>query len=194
MTKTINPQEFQVSIDKSEIRTQVRPEDVTEQDIARLAKYNVLSAGDTIVVKCYDHDMTELYGMAEFIVTSRKQERKRQQIDVVNIKEWDDISYTVECKGDWWISAAHKEKLLKDFQETEINSPEPSLPKIDISGYSENPILNKNTGWVREWDKIARVHRVMVDGECVFSHKDKDYVNAIVTAKVIPPEGGEEVA
>jgi len=195
MVTSINPQEFQVNLDKSEIRTRLAPAKVTVENIAMLAKYNNLAAGDVIEVKCYRDDgpgnYSLLYGTADFVIVGRREERKRQPSGPVDIKEFDDVMFEVLQKGEWWLTPAYEAVLQAEAEQAA--PPDTSIADSSGIGAFELPkpalgILNAE--WNRVWNKQDRVHEVMAGDEVVFTTKDKDLADAAVANKLVPPIPG----
>lgn len=102
------------------IRTRVPKGELTDEMIASRARSANLSAGDYLIVQCFDHEYEVLLHEAEYRIVERRSQRRVIEINDRDSKQVDEITITIARVRPWWTSPAgamqdaDERKLLGD--------------------------------------------------------------------------------
>ncbi len=173
MTQTIKPGEFFLLTDNAVIRTKCPQDQITNEMIAQRCRAARLSAGDTVLVQCFDHAKEVVLAWATYMITAMVERKKHLQVDDVVSRSFVESNYEVECIVDWRTPAA-------------LIEPEP-VERIQDMERGEKFIP---TECQRIWNPRSRMHEVrrLDNGELIHSDKDQETASRIAAGELPIPE------
>ena len=101
MSQKIQANEIYVKEFGAIIRTRCPKEEVTDEMIHQRVVAANLSAGDTLVVQCFNHERTCVLSFAEYLVYDRNSQIKRIEINDRDTRQVEDYSFSVMRISDW---------------------------------------------------------------------------------------------
>lgn len=101
MSQKIQANEIYVKEFGAIIRTRCPKEDITDEMVHQRVLAANLSAGDTLVVQCFNHERTAVLSFAEYLVYDRTSQIKRIEINDRDTRQVEDYSFSVMRISDW---------------------------------------------------------------------------------------------
>jgi len=173
MTQKILPGDFLLLTDNAVIRTKCPPDLVTDEMVAQRCHAVNLSAGDNVVVQCFDHTQEILLAWATYLVVGRVERKKTVEIDDRQSNSFAERKYTVECIVPWRVPAALQEAIPID----------PIIPPaVIVEQYVPTEAR-------RIWNPSRQTHEIRrVDNdELLGQHKDKETAERIAAGELALP-------
>lgn len=113
MDNKILPHEVYVTEFGALIRTRCPKEYITDAMIHQRVLANNLSSGDAVKVQCFNHGYDTVLWYTEYLVYSRTSQIKRVDVNDRDVRQIEDISFSVFRVNDWAATPAitpHEEK------------------------------------------------------------------------------------
>lgn len=102
----ITPNELFVTEHGAVIRTRCPKEHITDQMIHQRVVAANLAAGDSIRVQVTNHDGSAILHFCEYLVYDRRSEMKRLEVNDREIKQYEDVSFSIMRMRDWHATPA----------------------------------------------------------------------------------------
>jgi len=154
MDQKILPNEVYVAEFGALIRTRCPKDSITDQMVHQRVLAANLSAGDFVKVQCFNHDRTTILYYTEYLVYDRSTEMKRVDINDRDIRQFEDVKYSILRTMDWKATPAVKSEVKSE-------------PKTEAK---------------LVWNPGLKVHQVKVDEKVVFESADKQEAEAYIKA------------
>ena len=101
MDNKILPNEVYVTEFGALIRTRCPKDNVADAMIHQRVLAANLSAGDTVKVQCMSHERDTVLWFSEYLVYDRSSKIKRVDVNDVDIRQVDDVNYSIMRMSDW---------------------------------------------------------------------------------------------
>lgn len=121
MSQKIQANEIYVKEFGAIIRTRCPKEDITEEMIHQRVVAANLSAGDTVVVQCFNHERTCVLSFAEFLVYDRNSQIRRIEINDTDTRQVEDYSFSIMRISDWKDTPAAPKTVVSKTPEVKWN-------------------------------------------------------------------------
>ena len=116
MSQKIQANEIYVKEFGAIIRTRCPKEDVTDEMIHQRVVAANLSAGDTLVVQCFNHERTCVLSFAEYLVYDRNSQIRRIEINDRDTRQVEDYSFSVMRISDWKDTPAYPKTSVPEVK------------------------------------------------------------------------------
>ena len=131
------------------IRTRVPYSEITEAMLTQRCVATNLSAGDALIVQCYDHNYTTLLHEAQYRVMSRIEQPKVVEMPDGALRSYTEVQFKLIRMHPWW-----------------------STPAGAAEDSAEQELLGEETNEV-QWNPGKKVFQVLRSGEVIAEHRDK---------------------
>lgn len=110
----IRPNDRYLQEQRTYYRVNVPKDEITDEMVAKRVKHDNLSAGDDIVIQCFNHEKTVLLHEGEYRVVRREERMARQENERGDIRQFLATDVEVECIG-WWASRFAENPLKRSW-------------------------------------------------------------------------------
>ncbi len=120
MDHKIMPNELFVTEFGAIIRTRCPKDHVTDEMVHQRVVAANLAAGDFVKVQCLNHERTTVLHFAEWLVFDRRSEMKRREINDREVRNFEDISFSVVRTTDWHATPAASDEDTSAVDDLEV--------------------------------------------------------------------------
>ena len=143
------------------IRTRCPVDHVTDEMIHQRVVAANLSAGDFVRIQCFNHERTAVLHHAEWLVYDRRSEMKRREINDREIRNFEEISFSVLRVSDWQETPAGETARLEAGKAAADAEPAPE-------SQGNKPETEDQLGLTVKWNPGLQVHEVKdADGNVI---------------------------